>query len=313
VTRVVIAGAGGFIGSTLVRDLGGAVVPLRRADADLTDTEAVAALLMPGDTVINAAGYTGMGERTQRGIERFERANVDTVRSIAEAAAQSGAAQLIHISSVAAMGRWSGRGITERDARSPQTAYATSKARAELELRAFGSRLAITTLRPTSVFGEGRPLAAALCRVASGRVIPLPRGGETLIPFTYVGNLVEAVRLAIGNQRCFGGTFIVGDERSYTLREIVEALAGALGNRPRFISIPTQVARVGVGIWELTCRLRARGSVVDRHRLDTLVTSVEYSIVHFQRATGYVPPVSLRDAAARLAAWYLGNGSDRES
>ena len=304
-TRIVIAGATGFIGSALLSELAGSVVPLKRSDVDLTDAETVAAFLKPRDTIINAAGYADATDRSRDGLGRFQRSNVDAVRCIAEAAVKVGADHLIHISSVAAMGQVLGRGITERHQLPTRTAYAASKARAELVLREFGGLLPITMLRPTSVFGEGRPLAAALCRVAARPLIPLPAGGQNLIPFTYIGNVVEAVRLTIGNERCIGKTFIVGDERSYTLREIIRAIADALGKPPRFVSIPIPAARMSVRSLEWVARLMNRRTPIDRSRLETLTTSVEYSIASFQRATGYVPPISLPIAAGRLAAWYL--------
>ena len=308
-TRIVVAGAAGFMGSALVNELPGSVVSLKRSDVDLTDTEALTALLKPRDTIINAAGYADATDRSREGLERFQRSNVDAVRSIAEAAVKVGADHLIHISSVAAMGHVAGRGISEDHQLPARTDYAASKARAELVLRQFGGQLPITMLRPTSVFGEGRPLAAALCRVAARPLIPLPAGGRGLIPFTYIGNVVEAVRLTIGNERCIGKTFIVGDERSYTLREIMRAMADALDNAPRFVSIPTPAARLSVRSLEWVAQLMNRRAPIDRTRLETLTRSVEYSIVPFQRATGYVPPISLANAAARLAASHVNRES----
>lgn len=307
--RVVVVGAGGFIGSTLTAGLTGPVLPLSRRDLDLVDPATIRLRLRPGDVVVNAAGYADATDQTLGGRERFQRSNVDAVRSLANASADTGVAHLVHISSVAAMGRWQGKGITESHLREPTTAYAQSKREAEVILAGYRDRLPVTILRPTSVFGEGRPLAAALCRVASRSVIPVPGGGRALIPFTHVGNLVEAVRLTIGNERCFGDTYIVGDERSYTLREILDALAAALGSHPRFVSIPTLVARMGVATSAMAGRLRNRRGAVDPGRLETLTTSVEYSIAAFHNATGYIPPVSLADAAARLAAWHLDSAS----
>lgn len=295
--RVVVTGAGGFVGSSVVARLGTAVTALTHEDVDLTDTDAVGALLRRGDVIVNAAGYADATDMSPLGERRFRASNVDAVRSLAQAAVTAEAAQLVHISSVAAMGRWEGSGITESLQRQPRTRYARSKRDAELLLEDFRHRLPVTILRPTSVFGEGRPLAVSLCRVVERRIVPLPAFGHCLVPFTYIGNVVEAVRLSIGNPSCFGRTFIVGDERSYPLRDIVMAFASALRTNPRFVGVPAWMARLGARA------IGGRGG--SAARIETLTTSVEYSIEAFQAATGYVPPYSLTGAAQRIAAWYV--------
>jgi nucleoside-diphosphate-sugar epimerase len=203
------------------------------------------------------------------------------------------------------MGRWTGSGVDEGMSRPTASPYADSKRAAELALEPFGDRLPITILRPTSIFGEGRGLAAALCRLASLPIVPLPGGGRALIPFCYVGNLAHAVGLTIGNPACHGRTFIVGDDRSYMLREIIEELSRALGRRPRLVSVPTAAFQLAAGASGLIGRVRRRPPLFDRSRLTTLTTSVEYSTAAFQAATGYRPPYSLTDATDRIAAWHL--------
>lgn len=97
---------------------------------------------------------------------------------------------------------------------------------------------------------------------------------------------------------------LVWTERSYTLREVVEVKATALGSHQRFVGAPILVARFGVHSSELVGRLANRRGAVNRRRLETLATSIEYSIAALRRATGHVPPLSLAGAAGRLA-WHL--------
>lgn len=304
-TRVVVFGGGGFIGSHVLARLSDReVVAPPHGAVDLLAPKAVERTLLPGDVVINAAGYAQATDRTPQGLAKLRSANVEAVASLATVAAQVGVEQLIHISSVAAMGRLNGLGHHE-DASGPITSpYAASKRESESLLAEFRSALPITILRPTSVFGEGRGLAANLCRMARLPLLPLPGGGKAMIPFTYVRNVTDAVALCVGNQAVVGDTFIVGDAQSYALRDIVTGLAQRLGSRPRVVPVPPAAAGAIMRMQRYVPSRRVR-QLVDRVRLETLTTSVSYSIEKFQLATGYVPRYSLAEALARLADWHI--------
>ena len=125
-----------------------------------------------------------------------------------------------------------------------------------------------------------------------------------MIPFTYVKNVADAVALSIGNEAVMHATFIVGDMQSYSLHEIVTELAHRLGRRPRIVTIPTAAASMMVNLQRFVPSRGVR-QLLDRARLDTLTTSVSYSIQKFRLATGYVPRYSLADALVRLADWHM--------
>lgn len=304
--RIVLFGGNGFVGSNLRRCLGYPLVAPSEDDADLTNYDSLCQVLLPGDIIINAAGYANATDTTDRGKLLLQAVNVDGVENLARAAVEKAAAQLIHISSVAAMGRQRGEGITE-DTMIPVTSpYAASKLAGEQVLSRFADKLPITILRPTSVFGEGRGLARTLCGVVSHGIIPLPGGGKAKIPFTYIDNVARGVELTLGNENCFGRTFIVGDLQSYPLLDIVRELADAMHVKPRIISVPCTIAQAGVNALELIAKARGSSPMLDSGRLETLTSSVSYSVQALQAATGYQPPYSLRQAIERIAAWYVG-------
>lgn len=305
--RILLFGPNGFVGSGLRSHLPWAVVPIGKDLANLLDISALTRVMAQGDIVINAAGYVHDRDRTSASSRRLAEANVVGVANLAEAAAVTGVAQLIHISSVAAMGTWRGSGITEGMMRTPRTEYGKSKQAGEQVLAAFRDRLNTTILRPTSVFGEGRGLAAALCRVARLPLVPLPGGGQARIPFTYIGNLAHAVRLCVGERSTFGRTFIVGDRDSYALSAIVQTLGTALGKRPVVVAVPTVIVVPVVRAVERWSHRRGYAPMLTTTRLRTLTESVSYSTEALRAVTGYEPPFDLDASAARIAAWYLSD------
>jgi nucleoside-diphosphate-sugar epimerase len=313
-TRVVVFGASGFIGAAVASALAKCsdleLVPVshRRLKgyltADLTSPESLRAVLAPGDIVVNCAGYANATDATVAGRRRFQAVNVDGVAALAEACVARGACQLIHLSSVAAMGAWAGQDIDEEMQRRPATPYAISKLQSERVLERFRDRLFVTILRPTSIFGEGRGLAHGLCRLASWPLVPLPAAGRAMIPFCYVGNLVEGIKLTLGNTSCHGQVFIIGDDRSYMLREIVQAFAHALEKRPLLLPIPAAASEAAAVLAERYAVRRNSIPVIDRQRINSLTRSVSYSITRFRAATGYRPIHDLQTAAGRIADWY---------
>ena len=305
--RVVLFGGGGFIGSALLAGLGREIVAPARSEVDLTDADRLRAFLSPGDTIVNATGYALATDRSAAGLARFRRDNVDAVRTLATAASSIGASRLLHLSSVAAMGHREGEDLREDDLALPRTPYGQSKRDAEDVLVDAAGDVPVTILRPTSVFGEGRGLATVLCRIAGLPIVPLPAGGSALIPFSYVGNLVAAVGLALDRPATAGRTFIVGDDRSYRLREVLGNLARALGrDRPVMLPVPTLAIR-GMGAAETTLsRAVGRTPLLDPVRIETLTSSVSYSTLAFREATGFVPPFTMDAAMVRIAAWHRG-------
>lgn len=302
--RIVLFGGSGFVGSALRTGLPAPdlIVAPTHAEVDLLDPDAVRGVLAPGDVVVNAAGYASATDRTDAGRARLRRTNVEAVGVLAEAATTVGASRLIHLSSVAAMGQRTGSGLREHDLAEPRSPYGRSKLDAELLLSAYGTRLPITILRPTSIFGPGRGLAVLLGRVARLPVIPLPGGGRAEIPFSHIDNLVGAVAATIASPSTTNGrTFIVGDPTSYPLRSILVGLAIAQGRRrPRTIYVPIAALRVAGAIEGRVAAWRRRTPLLDPVRLDTLTVSVSYSTDAFREATGFVPPVGLREALHAL-------------
>lgn len=303
--RIVLFGGSGFVGSNLCKYLNADMIVPKENEADLTRLDSLRQVINPGDIVINAAGYANATDTTEKGKAIFQAVNVDGMRNLAEASRDKGAAQLIHISSVAAMGKWHREGVTEEMLKPVNSPYAASKRAGEEVLFEYMDTIPITILRPTSVFGEGRGLARTLFRLVSKGTVPIPGSGSALIPFTYIGNIARCVELAIGNDNCYGRTFIVGDENSYSLSDILFEIGNALGVKVKLVKIPVGLCQVCVRFFEAAAMLHNRSPLFDSGRLDTLTTSVSYSISMFRSATQYQQPFTFQESVRRIAVWYM--------
>lgn len=309
--RILLFGSEGFIGGHIYRQLrsNDHVVAPPQAEVDITCPDMLRHVIQKDDVVINAAGYADATDRTCRGKRLFELVNVEGVRNLIAVSSEVGIRQFIHMSSVAAISQGNYSEPREKGPRRPSSPYASSKAEGERVLLTYWDRVPITILRPTSVFGEGRGLAVTLCRILKMKLVPIPVGGKAKIPFTYIENIIDCIKLCLDNPACFRRTFIIGDERSYPLKDILENLSLGMGKHPAFVGVPRPIAYAIGAIFEVIAKMAGRRPIIDRNRMDILCRSAEYSIKDFQEATGYIPSVLMEEAAVKLGRWFIGHGS----
>lgn len=218
--KVLVCGAGGFIGRNVVRQLrasGHSVHEGRGPEVDYARDLDVATWLprLEGiDAVVNAVG-----------VLRDSRARpMNAVHHLApealfRACAQQGLRRVIHISAL---------GMEANP-----TLYARSKLRAEMVLRELHEqgRLSPTIVRPSIVFGRGGASSQLFMRLARLPVLLLPGAAlQALVQPVAVGDLAEACAALVDAQAPLH-LDAVGPRR-LTLSGFIASLRGQLGARP---------------------------------------------------------------------------------
>jgi UDP-glucuronate 4-epimerase len=262
--RVLVTGAAGFIGSTLVERLlgeGREVVGLdsfdpfypeaakrrnltralaspgfRLVEGDIRDAEAVEALFADHrpEGVVHLAALAGVRPSLERPAE-YADVNVRGTAVILEAAARHGAPRTVFASSSSVYGERRDGPFRETDpVERPVSPYAATKRAGELVAHTFHHvhGLSVTCARIFTAFGPRQRPDLAIRKFAErmlrGEQVPIYGDGSSLRDFTFVEDLVEGLVRALDTDLGFA-ILNLGAGRKISVLDVVKALERALG------------------------------------------------------------------------------------
>jgi nucleoside-diphosphate-sugar epimerase len=185
--------------------------------------------------------------------------------------------------------------------------YTRTKAEAEVVLQQHISqnKLPAVIVRPGFIYGPGdrHVLPRLIERISAGKM-KLFGDGLKLLNNTYVGNLVDALLLAIDHPAALGETFNIRDERLVTRQEFIGAVADYLG-QPRPPSIPLWLARPLVNVVEGAARAlgKKEAPVLTKARLKFLTLNLDFSIAKAKERLGYRPRVDFQEGIREALDW----------
>ncbi len=312
--KVLVTGAGGFIGSHLAADQarrGNSVVAVDlRIDrvrhlesprfecvqADVALPAVQARVLEGVDTVFHlAAAHLGVDSRAE-----YERVNVEAVRGLVEASRRAEVRRFVHCSSVGVFGRIEKPPASEDSPCYPDIPYETSKLEGEqVVLQAVRSNKGFpaTVLRPAWVYGPGCPRTEKLFRaVGAGRFL-LAGKGTALRHCVYIRDMIDAFNLAAECPEAIGQVIIVGDDCPVEVRELIARIAALTGARtPR--SVPL-VALYAAGLTaEFLFRALRREPPLSRRSLKFFTGNTSFQIDRAKALLGYRPKFDLASGLA---------------
>jgi nucleoside-diphosphate-sugar epimerase len=189
--------------------------------------------------VVHLAGIAHRGAAVPDAL--YDRVNHRAVADLAAAAAKTGVARLIFMSSIGSQsGPSSEQVLSEADQPRPTTAYGRAKLAAEIALRSCG--VPHTILRPVLIYGPDAPgNMRTLVRLAAAP-LPLPfatlTGRRSLLA---VDNLTSAVEFVMKSPAAKDQTYVIADLDALPLPEIVRVLRAAIDRPSRLFAVPQRL------------------------------------------------------------------------
>ena len=309
--RILVTGAAGFLGSTLVDRLlaeGREVVGLDSFDAfypedqkqrnlasalgastfqlvrgDIRNADTVALLFSETrfNSVVHLAALAGVRPSLERPAV-YADVNVHGTSIVLEAAVNHGNPRVVFASSSSVYGEREDGPFRETDpVERPISPYAATKRAGELVAHTFhhAHGLSVTCARIFTVYGPRQRPDLAIRKFAErmlkGMPIPVFGDGHSLRDCTYVDDLVDGLVKSIDRDLDFA-ILNFGSERKVSVLEVIELLEKTLG-------VPAEIE------W-----LPAQTGDVRRTWSDTRAA---------REALGFEPQISLEEGIARFADW----------
>ncbi len=317
--RVLVTGANGFVGRTLIATGAGAIqwrtaVRSRPAERIAGDQIAVGSIdgqtdwsdaLSGIDCVVHLAARVHVMNPSANDRTAFERTNVLGTERLARAAAAAGVRRFIYLSSIKVNGeRTRNRPFRADDVPQPQDDYARSKLEAERRLGAVAedSGMTASIVRPPLVYGPG--VRANFLRLLSlaHSGLPIPLASITSVrSMVSVWNLCDLVATLVRHEQPMSGVFLLSDGEDISVAELILRLARIMRRPARLFAFP-------IGALQALAAVTGR-----RAEFSRLCNSLVVDIAHTRDRLGWSPPLSLENGLARTVEWYLHERAERNA
>jgi nucleoside-diphosphate-sugar epimerase len=310
-----IVGAGGFLGTHLVRGFearGVRALPLVRVVEERSPAGACAFddaverphLLTGIDVVVFVAA---VGPRNGADAAAQRTANLDLVERAMRAASQAHVRRFVLVSSVSVYGFPARLPVTEEHPYAPRTARAATLVEAEMRARRAARELALDLViaRPTTVYGPGDrhgPLEAmaAMIRAGTYRVVG---SGDNVLHHTHVDDVVEGLWLAATHPDASADHFLLAGPETTTLAGLSELVARAVGRPLPRRHIPSTLARAVATLVDVAAyrgiAFSSGAPPLVHAKLDGLTLPLCFDGAKALRRLGFVPRVSYEEGVMR--------------
>ncbi len=261
------------------------------------------------DYVVHAAGATKC-----KHPEDFYRTNTEGTKNLVRALLRTDmhVRKFVFLSSLSVFGAvretYPYQPILLSDTPQPNTHYGRSKLQAEEFLRST-SGLNYTILRPTGVYGPRERDYFLMVKSLQSRMDLSVGRSPQLLTFVYVSDLVAAVMLALEEKES-GHAYFVSDGEAYDSTAFSHIVCEQLDIRHLLrLALPLSIVRLVCRASDLWGRATGQMTALNNDKFNILAQrNWLCDIAPTIRSLGYKPQVRLHEGLSRTLAWYKKEG-----
>lgn len=288
---VVITGASGLLGLTLIDHFSTRKIPVtalyrkskpvshdhvKWVEADIRDVHALTQIFAGANCVIHAAALVSFARRHK---ERMFQVNVEGTANVVNACLRSGVKRLVHVSSVAALGKSPNQNIVDEEspwpgAYSPSN-YGLTKYLAELEVyRGEAEGISIAIVNPSVI------LASVRLNRSSGQIFQYLKN-EGIFYTDGSINYVDARDVAEAIFRLYENSSLTGryilNSGTLPWKTFFKEASIKMGKRSPFINVPTNVTLMVAGVEWFRSLIMGSEPLITRETANLARQYVSYS------------------------------------
>ena len=326
--KIVITGAGGFIGSHLVDFL---LTKYSRSSlrllvsekdtlknlpknklnifrGDIRNKHFVKKAIEGASTIYHLASLVGFEGSTYRD---YKEVNVDGTQNFLDACKTKKIQKFVFVSSIAVYGlpAWVGDifNLNEKSPYNPTEIYGKSKMEAEIRVLTAHKnfRIPYTIIRPVSVYGpRDRGQLFALYKSLKNHTFIFIGNGENKMHYIYVKDLIEGMYQAQIN-KVEASDFILGDNKPIIFNDVVKYVAKSINEPIPKLRISKKIGLIlgytGAGIEKVT----GIHSPIFPSRVKVMTTNWYYDISKARKLLKFKPKISFEDGTTLTGKWLL--------
>ncbi len=311
--KILITGANGCIGSELVKCLMEAGYKINALAYDSSDENNIRGLenieiaygdicdskkidellsLKQFDVIIHLAAIV---HEREAGESDYERVNYRATVELFELAKKHHVQQFVFVSTVAVYGEETPRAFDEEAPCSPQTPYALSKWKAEEYIKNNCRQdINYTIIRSTTVYGKhDKGNIARLFRIARRGIVPVIGDGNNLKSLVFAENLASGITSALLNPSAYNQTFILSDDKSYSVNEIIKEIGNVIGRKIIVVHLPLKIIMAFLKIINFFFMALFKKQMLNPSSVRGLFTMNTFDISKAKSILNYLPQYSL--------------------
>ncbi len=321
-----VTGAGGFVGTNLVRALlerNYLVRAMVRNPAKAKHLQALGVEIVEADmgnpqslekVVDNVQGVFHIAALfRQAGLpdQEYMKVNTEGTRALLDASIRAGVRRFVHCSTVGVHGDVEHPPANEDAPFKPGDIYQVSKLEGEKIVTQYfkEERIRGVVIRPAMIYGPGDERIGKVFRmIAKNRFFYIGKG-NALVHFIDVRDLCRAFILGMEKEEINNRVYIIAGEQISTLSEVVNIIADRLGVRRPWLHLPVRPMQILGDVCEAICTPLRISPPIFRRRVDFYIKNRAFDISRARQELGYHPAQSLMNELHDILSYDILTGT----